>query len=366
MVSPNPDLEGIRQTVRRGIDFVSLVKMACDHSVRPLLIRTLTALSWENVPRSVRIELMDFQRIHAGFCLAAAEQLGFVVAALTAHRVRVATFKGATTAIILHGDLAAREYNDIDVIVPLAQVDKAQDVLESIGYRGPFDDRRFRRAFLAYQRQYMFRHPVQPTVDLHWAFTGSHLPFPLDIGEIWPTLATLRIGPRQVPAVSGADLALLLAGHGTKEGWLSLGWVCDFAQLIERRRDLDWVEIHRRAHRRGCGDSILLACSMADRLLNIAVPAALAQRLAARVRVGDLAAALVDDLRQGLPASQQRDDLADLILCDRPADKVRAVVKLALTPTPRDHAGLPLPPALWPLYRLTRPFRLAVKAIGHH
>ena len=340
--------------------------MASDHSVRPLLIRTLTALSWEAVPKSVRIDLMDFQRIHVAFCLAAAEQLGYVVAALTAHGVPVAAFKGVTAAIILHGDIAAREYNDIDVIVPEAQVDEAEDVLESIGYRGPYDDRRFRHAFLAYQRQYMFLHSDQAAVDLHWAFTSSHLPFPLDVARIWPTLAKLPVGQHKVPAVSGANFALLLAGHGAKERWLSLGWVCDFAQLIECKRDLDWVEIYRRAHDRGSGDSILLACAMAERLLNVPVPAELARLLIARTRVRNLTGALVGDLRQGLPASQQRGSLADLILCDRRADRISAVLRLAVTPTPGDHAGLPLPPALWPLYRFTRPFRLAAKMIGAH
>uniref|UniRef100_UPI0013D5E942 nucleotidyltransferase family protein n=2 Tax=Pseudomonadota TaxID=1224 RepID=UPI0013D5E942 len=68
-------------------------------------------------------------------------------------------------------------------------------------------------------------HPAQAAIDLHWDFTGVHLPFPLTPAEIWDSLETIKVGQRDVPAITGADLALLLAGHGTKERWRSLGWV---------------------------------------------------------------------------------------------------------------------------------------------
>lgn len=362
MVGPKPDLAGIRHRLRQGVDFGGLVQVASDHSVRPLLIRTLAALSWESVPAAVRSDLEAFQRIQGGFCLAAAHQLGRVVAALHDRGVRVAAFKGATLAIMLYGDLAAREYNDIDLIVPSADLARAEDVLVSLGYRGAQGDRRFRRAFLAYQRQYMFVHADQAAVDLHWAFTGRHLPFPLAIDEIWDRLEDLPVGRQRVPAVSGDDLALLLAGHGTKESWQSLSWVCDFALLVDRWGHLDWAALHRRAGRHGCGDSILLACAMAERLLGVAAPAAL-QTLARRTRVRELAARLADDLQRGLPAPQGRGDLADLDLCDRRIDRIKAVLCLALTPTAGDHAAMPLPPPFWPVYRFTRPFRLAAKAV---
>src|SRR4051812_8580250 len=75
MVGPTPDLVKIRQHLRDGVDFASLLAVAADHSVRPLLIRTLAAVSWDGVPPSARSDLQAFQRVHGGFCLAAAHQL---------------------------------------------------------------------------------------------------------------------------------------------------------------------------------------------------------------------------------------------------------------------------------------------------
>jgi len=364
MVGPRPDLGRLREVLRVGVDFDALLHVAADHSVRPQLIRTLADLDWQAVPAAARSELDEFQRIHGAFSLAAAEQLGRVVGAFEARGIRVAAFKGAALAAGLHRDLAAREYNDIDLIVPAADVDAAEDILQTFGYRCAQGDRRFRRAFLAHQRQYAFVHVDRATIDLHWAFTADHVPFPLAADEIWRSLEEIAIGHRRVATIGGADLALLLAGHGTKEGWRSLGWICDFALLLDRRRELDWPTIHRRARARGCGDCILLACAMVERLLGAVVPGSLAVQVRENARVEALASALAADLRRDRPGAGRRHNLADLELCDSRWARLAASLRIGLTPTVSDYHALPLPPPLWPLYRVTRPFRLVLKTLG--
>ena len=338
--------------------------MASEHSVRPQLVRTLSALGWERIPAALRSELDHFLRVHGAFCLAAAEQLGRVTAGLSARGIRVAAFKGAALAAVLHRDLMAREYNDIDLIVAPSDVDAAEDVLEGFGYRSTQGDRRLRRAFLAHQRQYALVHAEQATVDLHWAFTSAHVPFPLAVGEAWQALEEVTIGQHRVATIGGADLALLLAGHGTKEGWRSLGWVCDFALLVDRHRDLDWSSLHRRAGAQGSGDSVLLACVMAERLLGVAVPEALGPRARSSSRVDALAASLIADLGREASDGDERPNLADLDLCDSSWRRAVASVAIGLTPTVSDHQAMPLPEVLWPLYRVTRPIRLGLKALG--
>lgn len=338
--------------------------MAAEHSVRPQLVRALSALGWERVAPSLRSDLEYFLRVHGAFCLAAAEQLGRITAGLAARGIRVAAFKGPALAAVLHGDLTAREYNDIDLIVARADVDAAEDVLLGFGYRSTQGDRRFRRAFLAHQRQYALVHAEQATVDLHWAFTAAHVPFPLPAEEIWRTLEEVTIGQHRIATLGGADLALLLAGHGTKEGWRSLGWVCDFALLVDRHRDLDWSSLHRRAAAQGSGDSVLLACVMAERLTGVAVPDALGLRARSSGRVSALAATLIADLGREASDEDERPNLADLDLCDSRWRRAVASVAIGLTPTVSDHHAMPLPEVLWPLYRVTRPIRLGLKAIG--
>jgi hypothetical protein len=270
-------------------------------------------------------------------------------------------FKGAAVSLQLYGRLAAREYNDLDLIVPPADVARAEELLSARGYQPAFADRHFRRFFQGHQGQTAFRRKGGTVdLDLHWTFSGSFLPFPLRDREIWDRLTSVSVAGVDVPTLAPADTVLLLAGHGTKEGWRSLMWLRDFAFAVERGRELDWADIHRRAGRNGCGDSVLLACALAEQVLATPAPSALAPAVADSARVAALAASLGARLREGNLDKRHLDDLA---LCDRRVDRWRAGLGFALAPTPGDFDALPLPRALWSAYYLLRPMRLMSKAV---
>ena len=304
-----------------GTDWDGVTSLATDHGLRPALIEFLSAREWQHVPRSVRAELEDFQRWHLLRTLEIAEELAGIAEAFQAHGIPFALFKGAALSSQLYGQLAAREYNDLDLIVPLADVARAEDLLSARGYRPAFSEARFRRFFQGHQGQTAFRRDGGTVdLDLHWTFSGAFLPFPLQEGEIWGRLTSVSIAGVDVPTLAPADTVLLLAGHGTKEGWRSLMWLRDFAFAVERWHDLDWAELHRRAGCNGCGDSVLLACALAEQVLGTPVPVALAQAVATSARVAALAGMLAERLRTGRLDKRHLDDLA---LCDRRVDRWR-------------------------------------------
>ncbi|MCX7363631.1 MAG: nucleotidyltransferase family protein [Alphaproteobacteria bacterium] len=329
-------------------------------------MRALAHLSWETVPAEMRAALDRFQRRHLVRMLALSEELCRVAEGFAAQGIAFAAFKGATLAAGVYGDLTAREYNDIDVVVPEQRMDAAEEVLAGLGYRGVHGDRPFRRAFFAYQRQFAFlREGLDTTLDLHWAFCGSHLPFPLAPADLWPALVPVQIGRCQIPTAAPLHLALLLAGHGTKESWRSLGWVNDFAMLVQRHPELDWAEVHRLAADHGCGNAVLLGCLMAEGLLGVAVPSPLVGKIEASARMRARAASLMAHLREGQPLPEKLADLSDIDLCDSRRDRLKAVLRLAVTRTAGDYEAMRLPQPLWGAYRVMRPFRLAAKALGH-
>jgi hypothetical protein len=362
---PRPDLARVRELLRAGVDFPGLIELATQHGVRPQLIGGLQSLSWEAVPAAARASLEDYQRFQCARALSLAEELCRVAAAFAAKGLRLAAFKGPALAVALYGDVSRREYADLDILVPEHEVDQSERLLGSLGYHGDAGDRAFRRAFLGYLRQCAFVHPgIAAAIDLHWDFSGIHVPFPLTPAEVWRDLAQVSIGDHVIATVSGANLALLLAGHGTKEAWRCLGWVCDFALLLDRHPELDWLEIHRRAKAQGCGGAVLLGCAMALELLEVQVPPVLRDPLAASTRVRALASSLSHELRRGLPLPAPEKHFSDFHLCDSKFDKLKGVVRLALTRTTGDYEAMKLPQALWPVYYATRPFRLAAKALA--
>jgi hypothetical protein len=362
---PKPDLTRLRDVLRQGIDFRHLIEIAEYHGVRPSLFRCLSDVAWETVPPSAREALEDFQHRHLVETLALSDELRRVSGLFADSGIPFVTFKGLALAVSLYGGLANRECSDIDVIVPEGQIGEAERLLSRLGYRNAQGDEAFRRAFLVHQRQYAFeRVDGAGAIDLHWDFSGSHVPFPLAPADIWSDLAEVPIGDHRVATVGGANLALLLAGHGTKEAWHALKWVCDFAWMIDRHPDLDWLDVHRRARLGRCGDSVLLGCSLVQRLLGVAVPHDLAGPLARSGRVRSLTASLASHLRLGIVPTAPDEKFTDLALCDGRLDQVKAVLKLTFTPTAGDYEALKLPATLWSAYYVTRPFRLAAKALA--
>jgi len=361
---PRRDLDRVAAILRNNLNWSLLLNLAAAHGIRPQLVHTLRKLDWLGTPREVKHSLLDFLRSHNARSLFIASQLVEVTELLSHGAIRFATFKGPSLAAAIYGDLSLRECNDIDIIVDEHQVPEAETVLASVGYKPAHGSPEFRAAFLSYQKQFMLvREDSMLAIDLHWDFTWTHVPFPLRPSEIWSNLEAVEIGGRAVPTLGRNDLALFLAGHGTKEGWKCLGWVCDFAMLIEKYPDLDWNQILGRAQQRGCGRSLLLGARLAAELLGIQVKGNLL-KLAENANESRLAAeAILRRMRNEAPVPSSERFLGDLYLCETHAQKGRVMARTLMTRTVGDYLSMPLPRYLWPLYRVTRPFRLIGKVL---
>lgn len=350
-----------QELVSADLNWDEIAARAADHGVRPALIALLSAVDWQGVPPSIRQTLEGFQHRHLLSVLGLAEEIARVARDLATQAVPFAVFKGAALSLGLYQQMAAREFNDIDVIVPVGEIARAEQVLVRRGYRPAIADPAFRRFFQGHQGQCAFAGPDGAAgVDLHWSFAGAFLPFPLDRRSLWSRLAGVTIAGVDVPVLQPEDVVLVLAGHGTKEGWRSLMWLRDFAFAVDRWTELDWRDIHCRARMCGSGDAVLLACAVVERVLGVPPPTALVPMISSNGRVAGLAAACAGRLLAGAVDKRHLDDLA---LCDRRGDRLRAAVGLALAPTPADHAALPLPRPLWPAYYALRPLRLAAKVV---
>src|SRR6516165_1086088 len=224
-----------------AIDWEKLLALADQHCVRPLLLRSLKAVCWDAVPASVRLELEGFCKSNAQKNLLLALELLRLLRSFNENEVPVVAFKGPILAEAVYGDLSLREFCDLDLLIRVQDLAKAEDSLLGCGYTAQFPDRDYRTAFLSYHGQYAFRRGQSDLwVDLHWQFCGDGVVFPLRAVEVWPGLIEETIAGRAVLSLARDDLALYLAAHGTKEGWRNLLWLCDFEEFLRLYEDVDW------------------------------------------------------------------------------------------------------------------------------
>jgi hypothetical protein len=350
-----------RLLLSQGFDWRWLADLAEAHGVRPQLLRALRGEYWDDVPGEIREEFELFQRYHLARSLHVANELINIGEQFAKKGIRYAVFKGIALSILLYKDIAGREFNDIDVIVDDENMPAAEEIIESFGYVAPYGNAHFRNAFLSYQRQYQFvDRAAQLAVDLHWDFVGSGECFPISTSEIWSTLGSVSIAGRDIPTLGSSELAIFLAGHGTKEGWRSLGWITDFGEFLRQSPDLDWEILYRRARQHQCGRSILLATSLAAALLGVRITPALADLMMQDPGLRPLTEKVLKRVLEG--ATGLRYPWSEL--CERWPQRIRACLMLLSNRTTGDFEALPLPRRMWRLYHLTRPIRLAIRGLS--
>jgi Uncharacterised nucleotidyltransferase len=358
-----PDAESIRGLVRKGVDWPILLTLAARHCVRPLLLQTLKSVCWDAVPLNTQLELTRFNKANVKKNLLFTAELLRLLSLFQQSGIPIAGFKGPILAHSIYGNMSLREFSDLDVIVHKTDLTKAEDILAACGYQADFADKDYRSAFLSYQRQYAFRDSnTGISVDLHWQLSSKGVAFPLKLPKIWPRLVELTIAGRTVLTLAHDDLALFLAAHGTKEGWRSLIWVCDFAELLRKCHDIDWLEVFDRAHRSHSSRSLLLAINLASTLLDAPTPADLIVKARANSAVRALAEKAQLRLLSAAPQGELSEFLNSLNTYDCLRHRLWPVVTLLTTRTVGDYQAMPLPKSLWGSYYLIRPCRLAYKA----
>jgi hypothetical protein len=324
----------------------------------------LRSACWDRVPQAIQFELERFDSANVQRTLFLTAELVRLLDQFEQNGISIAAFKGPILAKVVYKDLFVREFSDLDVLVHEADLRHAEDILTARGYQADFPSSDYRKAFLSYQGQYAFRHrQTGVAVDLHWHLSGKGTVFPLCSEEVWSGLEHVVIFGRRVPTFATHDLALFLAAHGTKEGWRRLNWICDFAQLLRKYQHIDWAAVLERAHRAHSSRSLLLATFLAVTLLDAPAPADLIDT----ARNNPVIRALADKAWLRMLSMTSQGELEEFIggldTHDRLRHRLWPIAALFTTRTVGDHQSMPLPKSLWGVYYVSRPFRLASKAV---
>ncbi len=269
-------------------------------------------------------------------------------------------FKGPVLAQRLYGDVAAREYCDLDLVFQPSDVPHAILGLRKLGYSGLGLDPWQLRAHLRDGCEY----PMSDDrihVELHWQFATRQFGAAFDVSQVFRRAATVRLGDRDIPTLSPEDDFLMLVVHGTKHAWERLSWIADLAALL-RVLSLDWDYLRAESTRMRIRRMVRVGLILAE-WMGAAVP-------------GDMQNEIKQDPEAAAVARQVRDHVAKLsepgradstehrlitATLDSPADRLAYAMRYAITPTLADWDYLRLPGGLRWLYPAVRLLRLATQ-----
>jgi hypothetical protein len=279
-----------------GFDWTSLLHRAGRHGMLPLLWRYLQHNAGDAVPAPISAQLQAYCRNTALHNLFLANELLKVLKLLRENGIVALPYKGPTLALYAYGDLALRQFNDLDILLERRHVLAAKALLLRQGFvaQQRLRDGDDEQAHLDDDCQYNFYSPDgEFIVELHWRVRPQSFPCPLEMNDFLPHAVTVCVGDTAVPSLAPEDLLLVLCIHGAKHRWERINWISDVARLIQACPQLDWAQLTERATRLRMGRVLALGLLLAhdlqgaplpQNILHCAVSNPVARSLARQVR----------------------------------------------------------------------------------
>ncbi len=269
------DQERIAQLLQGPIDWNDLIGLAQVHALLPLVHRHLTEVARDLVPRAAFVELWARYEQRSRLNQSMTADLLDLLAALDSQGIPALPYKGPALAFSLYGDVALREFGDLDILVRAKDLARAKALLRDRGYLPEYPlEPGVEAAFLRSPSQYhlVLARKNGATVELHWKTDAEFPVEPHDDDAWWEALGRAPLQESTVRCFAPRELALVLLLHGSKHYWGSLGWLVDVAELLKRNPQIDWDWVLARAASLGCERRVALGVHLADRVVRAPVP----------------------------------------------------------------------------------------------
>ncbi len=353
----------IRVLVAAELNWAYLLQLADRHGLQPLLHWHLNAICADAVPAAYLHRLREaFQRVSA-LNIFLTRELQRLLALFIGQGIEALPYKGPALAAEIYGNIALRQFSDLDILVRPGDVRQARDILIIEGYAPlPALNDAQQAVLLRTQCNLPFtRERKRLIVELHWAVSARHFAQPFAPDEIWTRLGTATLEGIEIKRPATEDLLLALCVHGSKHLWERLAWVCDIAGLIAQRLDVQWATLIARARATGSERMLLLGLCLAAELLDAQLPGVVVQALNADPVIATLAAGVVRDLftPKLTPSGLAGYFRFQFKARRRLRDKVN-YLRFIVAPTEADLAQLALPASCNFLYYLLRPIRMVM------
>ena len=351
----------LRELAATDVDWEYLFLLARRHAVVPLLYVQLERHASDVVPHEFLRKLKQQYLENSARNTVLTAELCRLLGLFADAGVEAIPYKGPALAAFAYDNLALRRFVDLDVIVKKSDVLKAREILLSQGY-APTKSLSLEQQELLLRTQHNIqfaRDNRRLIVELHWEVAPHLFASSLSAEQLWQHLETIDINGTQVKTLAADDLLFSLCVHGSRHLWERLSWICDVAELIQRRT-FNWTGLLERAATADTERMFLLGLFLAEKLLDARLPPEVKQRCAADERLQALADNVVEHLFNGtthVPATSREIFRYNIRVRKTLSARARYVV-YALRPTDSDLRGRSFPSALNFVYYFIRPFRL--------
>lgn len=355
----------IRTILRCPPDWDYLLSESEENSITPLFYHQLCAVAGDALPASQKVRLKIATGVKTVRCAFLTTELVKMLQSFLSHGIQAIPYKGPVLAAQAYGDVALREFEDLDIILRQRDLPKVHGIMVELGYRPKYPwILSPGKAGSLIPGEYIYRDEVhQAMVELHTELTFRHFPVMPDLEDLTERLVPLTLTGRHLQIISAEDMVPILCVHGSKHFWERLSWIVDISELLQAYPGFDWDAAIRLAESLKAQRMLHLGLALAADLLEAPLPEEIRRRVGADLLAASLAIKVEERLlsREWSPLGATRRLHFRRHMVPGFAAGLRYAIRLAVVPAEEDWMMMRLPRPLAPLYMALRPLRLLHK-----
>ena len=226
------------------VNWQLFLEYAIHHRVYPTLYRQLKNYKDQlKVPTFIMQSLEQLYKENTFKMLQLSAEMNEIGKFFAERDIDILFLKGPTIAQDLFGDISLRTSKDLDILIPIEQLENVKCILKELGYeQTTFIESLFNEWKWRY-KDISFYHPQkQILIEVHWRLFYGPKKEP-SFEELWDRRKESTITQNPCYFLGKEDLFYYLVIHGARHGWFRLRWLLDIQQFM--KQPLDWQILYK-------------------------------------------------------------------------------------------------------------------------
>lgn len=217
------------------------LELTMHHRVYPLLFSKFKKIDKNVIPPYVVQTIKHAYMMNTYQMLHFSGEMEQVCKLFDNNKIRLLFLKGPVLGEDLYGDVSLRTSGDLDFLISINDLEKAEILLSNLGYEKEdyiqtvLNDWKWRHHHVTY-----FHSQKKIKLEIHWRQNpgpGREKSF----NDLWERKRISSLTSYPVYYLGREDLFLFLVCHGARHGWSRLRWLLDINQLSGQLTD--WGEL---------------------------------------------------------------------------------------------------------------------------
>lgn len=260
----------VKEMTSTNFDWGSFIEFARHHRVYPVIYERLSILELSTIPKQIINTLKEMHRVNTFRMMGLCAELKLINELFNNNNIRTIMLKGPVLSQELFGKFTSRTSKDLDIYIPIEDIDLVEKLLKEVGYTATYNNFRVGNSWKWREHHLSYVHKVKNIqVEIHWRLSPDTNKEP-DFEELWERINTCYISGTPYHLLSNEDLFMFLVSHGSRHGWFRLRWLLDIKKLVEK--EIDWSLLKSLLSKYQCDHCAIQALVLSSVLFRTSFP----------------------------------------------------------------------------------------------